>query len=86
MSKIQGWGRPKYWGRKRVAITYESIGISQLLGARAIPTPKVYAYYDEVKSNGNLTLQLYSITSYHEGNEAEILTIAILGENKFLPF
>ena len=40
-------------------------------------TPKVCAY-DEV--NGNLTLKLYSIPW---GNEAEILTIAILGENKF---
>jgi len=38
-------GRPKYWERKK-AITDESIGISQLLGARAraVPTPKVFAY------------------------------------------
>ena len=67
-----------------VAITDESINISQLLEARAraVPNPKVYAY-DEVKSNGNLTLQLYSIPSSHGGNEAEILTTAILGETKF---
>src|SRR6218665_3606325 len=65
---IRHWGRPKYWERKRVAITDESIGISQLLGARAraVPTPKVYTY-GEVKSYGNLTLQLYSIPSYHGG-------------------
>jgi|SRR6218665_1742770 len=42
----------------------------------------VYAY-DEVKSNDNLTLQLYSIPSFRWGNEAEILTIVILRENKF---
>ena len=46
--------------------------------ARAVPTPKVYAY-DELKSNGNLTL-LHPIVPW--GNEAEILIIAILGENK----
>src|SRR6218665_948670 len=81
-----GVGQIKILGRKRVAITDEKIGISQLLRARAraVPTPKVYAY-DEVKSNGrpNLTLQLYSIPSSHGGNEAEILIIAILWENKF---
>src|SRR6218665_2005402 len=58
------------------------IGISQLLGARAraVPTPKVYAY-DEVKSNGNLTTTLlHPIIPW--GNEAEILIIAILGEKK----
>jgi len=51
-----------------VAITCESIGISQLVlaHARAVPTPKVYAY-DQVKSNGNLTLQLYYISSSHGG-------------------
>ena len=55
-----------------------------LFGARAqvVPSPKVYAY-DVVKSNGNLTLQLSSVPSYHGGNEAEILIIAILGGNKF---
>src|SRR6218665_3627535 len=31
-------GKPKYWG-KRVVITDESIGISQLLGARAQAVP-----------------------------------------------
>jgi len=63
-----GVGQIKILGRKRVAITDERIGISQLLGARAraVPTPKVYAY-GEVKCNGNLTLQLYSIPSYHGG-------------------
>ena len=50
--------------------------------ARAVPIQKVYAY-DEVKSNDNLTLQLYSIPSFRWGNEAEILTIVILRENKF---
>jgi len=53
----------KIYGRREgVAITDESLGISQLLGARAqaVPTPKVYAY-DEVKSNGNLTLKLHLI-------------------------
>jgi len=69
---------------KMVAITDESINISQLLEARAraVPNPKVYAY-DEVKSNGNLTLQLYSITSSRGVNEAEILIIAILREINF---
>jgi len=50
--------------------------------AQAVPSPKVYAY-DVGKSNGNLTLQLYSVPSYHGGNEAKILILAILGENKF---
>ena len=36
-----------------------------------------------MKSNDNLTLQLYSIPSFHGENEAEILIIAILGENEF---
>ena len=71
---------------KRVAITDESIGIYQLLGARAwaVPTPKVYAY-DVVKSNdksNSTTLLHVSIPSFHWGNEAEILIIAILGENE----
>jgi len=53
--------------RKRVAITYESIGISQLLGARAraVPAPKVYTY-DEVKSNGKL---YNSIPTHHPMGE-----------------
>jgi len=55
------------------------------LGARAqaVPSPKVY---DVVKSNCNLTLQLYSVPSYNGGNEAEILIIAILWERNFWAF
>jgi len=34
---------------QRVAITDESIGISQLLGARARTAPKVYAYDYKIK-------------------------------------
>jgi len=41
MSKI--FEKPKYYRGKRVAITEESIGSSQLLGARARAAPKVYA-------------------------------------------
>ena len=49
-------------------IADESMGIAELLGARAraVSTPKVYAY-DEMKSNGNPTLQLYSIPSFRGG-------------------
>jgi len=36
-------GKPKYWVEK-VVITDESIGVSQLLGARVRAAPKFYAY------------------------------------------
>jgi len=42
-SNILG-GKPKYYGRKRVVITGESIGVSQLLGACTRSASKVYAY------------------------------------------
>ena len=37
------WGKPKYLGGK-VVILDESMGVSQLLGARVRAAPKVYAY------------------------------------------
>jgi len=43
LSKISG-KQPKYWRGKKVAITDETIGVSQLLGARAPAAPKVHAY------------------------------------------
>jgi len=44
------WGQPKYWG-EGVAITDESIGVSQLLGARARAAPKSTPMYS-THSNG----------------------------------
>src|SRR6218665_4085425 len=38
-----------YWGGKGMAITTETVGVSQLLGARARAAPTVYAFDDNHK-------------------------------------